>query len=32
MLRQLNPQAVMTPQALHQRLNTSHAVAYRQAV
>ena len=31
-LRQLNPQAVMTPQALHQRLNTSHAVAYMQEV
>ena len=31
-LRQLNPQAAMTPQALHQRLNTPQAVAYMQEV
>jgi hypothetical protein len=31
-LRQLNPQAVMTPQALHQRLNTPQAVASMQEV
>ena len=31
-LRQRNPQAVMTPQALHQRLNTPQAVAYMQEV
>ena len=29
-LRQRNPQAVMTPQALHQRLNTPQAVTYMQ--
>ena len=31
-LRQHNPQAVMTPQALHQRLNAPQAVAYMQEV
>jgi Transposase DDE domain len=31
-LRQRNPQATMTPQALHQRLNTPQAVAYMQEV
>ena len=31
-LRQLNPQAAMTPQALHQRLNAPQAVAYMQEV
>jgi len=30
LLQQRNPQAVMTPQALQQRLNTPQAVAYRQ--
>jgi hypothetical protein len=32
MLRQRNPQAILTPQALHQRLNTPQAVAYLQEV
>jgi hypothetical protein len=31
-LWQHHPQAVMTPQALHQRLNAPQAVAYRQEV
>src|SRR4029453_5728621 len=31
-LRHLNPQAELTPQALHQRINTPHAVAYVQAI
>ena len=31
-LRQRNPHAVLTPQALHQRLNTPQAVAYMQEV
>ena len=31
-LRQRNPQAVLTPQALHQRLNSPQAVAYMQEV
>lgn len=32
LLRQRNPRAVITPQALHQRLNTPQAVAYMQEV
>ena len=32
LLRQRNPHAVLPPQALHQRLNSSQAVAYRQEV
>ena len=32
LLRQRNPQAAMTPQALHQRLNTPQAVVYMQEV
>ena len=32
LLRQRNPQAVLTPQALHQRLNAPQAVAYMQEV
>ena len=32
LLRQRNPHAALTPQALHQRLNTPQAVAYMQEV
>lgn len=32
LLRQRNPQAVLTPQALHQRLNSPQAVTYMQEV
>jgi hypothetical protein len=32
LLRQRNPHAVLTPQALHQRLNSPQAVAYMQEV
>jgi hypothetical protein len=32
MLRQRSPHAILTPQALHQRLNTPQAVAYLQEV
>ena len=32
LLQQRNPQAVLTPQALHQRLNSPQAVAYMQEV